>query len=79
MPKNNDVNRKKVKQEYSYWRVTITYSDNEISGRVFKDQEKAQKYAARQERAPVVKKALVEPFARQRFNRPASRHRISNT
>src|SRR5260370_18012128 len=29
-------------------RVTITYSDNEISGRAFKDQKEAEKYAAQQ-------------------------------
>jgi len=34
MAKDKDVGSKKGKEEHSYWRVTITYSDNEISGRV---------------------------------------------
>jgi hypothetical protein len=75
MPKNaNDADSKKTKQEYRYWRVTITYSDNEISGRVFKDRDKAEKYAARQKKAPVVKKAVVESIVRPRFRPSASKH-----
>jgi hypothetical protein len=73
MAKDKDVGSKKGKEEHSYWRVTITYSDNEISGRVFKDRDKAESYADRQKKAPVVKKALVESFVRQRFKRPASK------
>jgi hypothetical protein len=75
MPKSNDADSKKGEREYRYFRVTITYSDNEISGRVFKDRDKAEKYAARQKKAPVVKKAVVESFVRPRFRRPASKSR----
>src|SRR5229473_2267611 len=35
MAKDKDVGSKKGKEEHSYWRVTITYIDNEISGRVY--------------------------------------------
>jgi hypothetical protein len=72
MPGNKDVDNKKGKEEYHYWRVTITYSDNEISGRVFKDRDKAEKYAARQKKAPMVKNALIESILRKRYRRPAS-------
>ena len=57
----------KKKVEYHYWRVIVTYSDNETSGnRVFKDRAKAEEFAARQKKSPVVKKAVLEPFIRQR-------------
>ena len=60
------MDSKTGKQEYRYWRVTITYSDDEISGRVFKDRENAEKYAAKQKKSPVVKKTKVEAFIRDR-------------
>jgi hypothetical protein len=56
--------------EHHYWRVIVTYSDNETSGnRVFKDRKKAEEWAARQKKSPVVKKALVEGFVRQQYKR----------
>jgi hypothetical protein len=67
MPKNKAVDSEKAKQEYRYWRISITYSDDEISGhRVFKDREKAEQYAARQGKSPVVKKIKIEAFTRDR-------------
>ena len=48
MPKN-EVDSKKGKQEYHYWRVIVTYSDNETSGnRVFKERGKAEEWVARE-------------------------------
>ena len=62
MPATNKDN----KTEHHYWRVIVTYSDGETSGhRVFKDREKAEEWAARQEKSGVVKKAVLEPFVRQ--------------
>ena len=62
--------------EHHYFRVVITYSDGETSGnRVFKDREKAEEWAARQKKSPVVKKAVIEPFVRQQYGgRPTSKH-----
>ena len=69
MPKTKDANSKKGKPEYHYWRVTITYSDNELSGhRVFKDHEKAEKFAAKQAKSHVVKKTTVEAFVKSRHD-----------
>jgi hypothetical protein len=52
--------------EHHYFHVAITYSDGETSGnRVFKDRAKAEKWAARQKKSPVVKKTVIEPFVRQ--------------
>jgi hypothetical protein len=65
MPKHND---QKAQHEHHYWRVIVTYSDGETSGnRVFKDREKAEEWAARQEKSGVVKKAVLEPFVRQQY------------
>ncbi len=73
MPKKNDAGSK---AEHHYFRVVITYSDGETSGnRVFKDREKAEEWAARQEKSPVVKKAVLEPFVRQQYGgRGVPRH-----
>jgi hypothetical protein len=52
--------------EHHYWRVIVTYNDGETSGnRVFKDREKAEEWAARQKKSPVVKKTVIEPLVRQ--------------
>jgi len=60
------TNNDKKKVEHHYWRVIITYSDGETSGnRVFKDRAKAERWAERQEKSPVVKKAVLGPFIRQ--------------
>jgi hypothetical protein len=55
-------------QEYRQesFRVTIIYSDNEVFGRVFKDREKAERYAARQKKSPVVKKTKIVAFIKDR-------------
>jgi hypothetical protein len=49
-----------------YFRLTITYTDGEFSGRVFKDREKAENYAGKQKKSPVVKKTKVEAFFNDR-------------
>jgi hypothetical protein len=61
--------------------VIVTYSDNETSGnRVFKDREKAEEWAARQEKSGVVKKAVLEPFVRQQYaRRRVSKHYDAKT
>jgi len=59
-------NESKKKHQKEFFRLTITYSDGETFGRVFTNREKAQKYAARQKKSPVVKKTKVEPFIKDR-------------
>ena len=61
---SSNSNDSKQKQ---YFRLTITYSDGETSGRVFSSHEKAEKYGARQRRSPVVKKTKVAVFTRERY------------
>jgi hypothetical protein len=54
--------------EHHYFREIVTYNDGETSGnRVFKDREKAEEWAARQEKSPVVKKTVIVPFVRQQY------------
>ena len=71
----------RTKAEHHYWRVIVTYSDGETSGnRVFKDHEKAEEWAARQKKSPVVKKAVLEPFVRQQYvGRRVSKHSDGKT
>jgi hypothetical protein len=39
----------------------LIYNDNEIFGRVFINRDKAESYAARQKKSPLVKNARIEP------------------
>ena len=60
--------RTKSERKLHYWRVVITYSDNETSGnRIFKDREKAEAWAARQKKSKVVKKVSIEPFTQEPY------------
>ena len=65
MVKFHMTTAKDKKAEHHYWRVIVTYSDGETSGnRVFKNREKAEEWAARQEKSPVVKRVKIEEFKR---------------
>lgn len=69
MPNNQRATAKSrpgKKYQREYFRVTITYTDNEISGRVFKVRESAEKFATRQKKSPAVKKTKVEAFIKDR-------------
>jgi len=67
MPKNKGADSEKRK-EHRYWRVIVAYSDGEASGnRVLKECEKAETFAARQKKSPVVKETVIEPFVRQQY------------
>jgi len=69
MPKDK-VRSNKGKVEFHYWRVIVTYDDGETSGnRVFKDREKAKRWAERQRESPVVKKAVLESFVSRPYEK----------
>jgi hypothetical protein len=51
--------RKDRRRKHHHWLVTVTYSDDETFGRVYIDREKAEKFAARQKKSPVVKKTRI--------------------
>jgi hypothetical protein len=60
MQKTKATKSRKGFRKHNHFRVTVTYRDNEISGRVYSDREKAEKFAARQKRSPFVKSMKVE-------------------
>jgi hypothetical protein len=47
-------------RKHNHYRATVTYGDNEISGRVYNNREKAEKFAARQKKSPVAKSTRIE-------------------
>ena len=46
--------------KHNHYRATVTCTDNEVSGRVYNNREKAEKFAARQKKSPVVKSTRIE-------------------
>ena len=57
-----EPDRKRVRRrprKHEHFRVTVTYSDNGQSAKVFTSKERAEKFAARQTKSPVVKSAQV--------------------
>jgi hypothetical protein len=62
--------KKETEREHHYFRVVVTYSDGETSGnRVFKDRDRAERWAERQRKSGVVKKVALESFTRQPHRR----------
>jgi len=47
-------------RKHDHFRVLVIYVDNGQSAKVFTDRERAEKFAARQEKSRVVKSATVE-------------------
>jgi hypothetical protein len=47
------------RRRHKHWLVTITYCDLETFGRVYSDIGKAKRFAARQTKSPVVKRASI--------------------
>jgi hypothetical protein len=59
------VNKKKgglhgdKRRKHRHWQVTVYYRDGEKFARVYIDRERAQSFAERQKRSPVVKSTRV--------------------
>ena len=51
---------KDKRRRHRHWQVTIFYEDGERFARVYIDKEKAQSFAERQKRSPVVRSARVQ-------------------
>ncbi len=47
------------RRKHQHWQVTVYYADGEKFARVYIDRERAEKFAARQKRSPVVKSARI--------------------
>jgi hypothetical protein len=58
MPKETKLTR--GIRKHNHYRVTVTYADNEAWGRVFKNREKAEQFAARQKQSSFVSSTKVE-------------------
>ena len=57
--KENDNFNKDKRRKHHHFLVTVYYADGEKFGRVYTDKEKADRFADRQKRSPVVKSARV--------------------
>jgi hypothetical protein len=51
------------RRKHNHWLVTVTYSDDESFGRVYIDRERAEKFAARQKKSPVVKRTRIRQLS----------------
>jgi hypothetical protein len=47
------------RRKHHHWQVTIYYGDGEKFARVYIDQGKAQRFAERQKKSPVVTRTLI--------------------
>lgn len=64
MSKRTVTNFKKdQRRKHHHWLVTITYADKENFERVYIDRERAQRFAARQKKSPVVLKTRVRQLS----------------
>ena len=51
------------RRKHHHWLVTVTYADNESFGRVYIDRVRAEKFAARQKKSPVVKRTRIRQLS----------------
>lgn len=51
--------RKDRRRKHRHWQVTVYYHDGEKFARVYIDRERAQSFAERQKRSPVVKATRI--------------------
>ena len=47
------------RRKHRHWQVTVYYHDGEKFGRVYIDRERAEKFAERQKKSPVVKATRI--------------------
>ncbi len=47
------------RRKHRHWQVTVYYHDGEKFGRVYIDRERAERFAERQKRSPVVKATRI--------------------
>lgn len=59
MPYRRPDGKKDLRRKHPHYLVTITYYDKETFGRVYTDLEKAEDFAERQKKSPIVKQARV--------------------
>jgi hypothetical protein len=55
--------RKDSRRKHPHYLVTVTYADKETFGRVYTSLEKAENFAARQKKSPIVKQARIKQLS----------------
>ena len=59
-PKSKSVRlRKDGRRKHRHWQVTVYYRDGERFARVYIDRERAERFAQRQKKSPVVKSTRI--------------------
>ena len=56
--KNNRIHRDR-RRKHRHWQVTVYYADGEKFARVYIDRERAERFAERQKKSPVVKATRI--------------------
>jgi hypothetical protein len=60
VPKRRPTDSQKDRRrKHHHWLVTLTYADGEKFSRVYLDRQRAEKFAERQKKSPLVKKTRV--------------------
>lgn len=60
MPKRRATSfSKDQRRKHHHWLVTVTYPDGETFARVYIDRQRAEKFAERQKKSPIVKKTRI--------------------
>lgn len=56
----NELRKKDGRRRHSHWLVTVFYTDRERFGRVYTNLDKAERFATRQKKSPVVEFTRIE-------------------
>ena len=59
-PSKSNRMRRDRRRKHRHWQVTIYYRDGEKFARVYIDRDRANRFAERQRRSPVVKSARIQ-------------------
>jgi hypothetical protein len=55
--------RKDARRKHHHWQVKLFYSDGEQFSRMYTGHDKAEKFAVRQKKSPMVKRTLVRQIS----------------
>jgi hypothetical protein len=59
-PSKSNRMRRDRRRKHRHWQVTIYYKDGEKFARVYIDRDRANRFAERQRKSPVVKSARIQ-------------------
>jgi len=58
-PKKSSRMLRDKRRKHQHWQVTVFYHDGERFARVYIDRDRAQRFAARQKKSPIVKATRI--------------------